>query len=84
MLILIILLGFLALVGISLKQDSSEGRLCSPESTTETKINNLQHNNSFNRIGGYVGSSGYATAYLQIIWAFGGFNQANYVRFTFP
>ncbi|KAL1624168.1 hypothetical protein SLS54_004097 [Diplodia seriata] len=80
MLLLIISLGFLALVGVGFKQDSGGDVECSPKSTAATKTINLKYDNSFHRLGDAVGSSGYATAYLQIIFSFSGLNQANYVR----
>ncbi|KAL0264641.1 hypothetical protein SLS55_000591 [Diplodia seriata] len=80
MLLLIISLGFLALVGVGFKQDSGGDVECSPKSTAAMKTINLKYDNSFHRLGDAVGSSGYATAYLQIIFSFSGLNQANYVR----
>lgn len=43
---------------------------------------NLNHSTIFEGVespGDNTGSAGYAPAYLQVIFAFGGFNQANYV-----
>ncbi|OMP82337.1 High-affinity methionine permease [Diplodia seriata] len=74
MLLLIISLGVR-----SFKQDSGGDVECSPKSTAATKTINLKYDNSFHRLGDAVGSSGYATAYLQIIFSFSGLNQANYV-----
>jgi hypothetical protein len=57
---------------------------CSVSSTAmnHTWIANLDHGSVFGKVkslGDKVGSAGYAPAYLQVIFAFGGFNQANYV-----
>ncbi|KAH0043071.1 hypothetical protein KCU78_g665, partial [Aureobasidium melanogenum] len=45
-------------------------------------LSNLDHSSVFGKVkslGDKVGPAGYAPAYLQVIFAFGGFNQANYV-----
>lgn len=47
-----------------------------------TWMANLDHSSVFEKVKSpedKIGSAGYAPAYLQVIFAFGGFNQANYV-----
>ncbi|KAG9516430.1 hypothetical protein KCU93_g9097, partial [Aureobasidium melanogenum] len=42
-------------------------------------LNNISILENVKSLGNGIGSAGYAPAYLQVIFAFGGFNQANYV-----
>lgn len=48
-------------------------------STWMTNLNRSSILANVPSLGNKVGSAGYAPAYLQVIFAFGGFNQANYV-----
>ncbi|KAG9659277.1 hypothetical protein KCU64_g3957, partial [Aureobasidium melanogenum] len=51
-------------------------------SMNHTWMANLDHSSVFEKVKSpedKIGSAGYAPAYLQVIFAFGGFNQANYV-----
>ncbi|KAG9705755.1 hypothetical protein KCU86_g3754, partial [Aureobasidium melanogenum] len=63
---------------------NSSNLSCSVSSTAmnHTWMANLDHGSVFGKVkslGDKVGSAGYAPAYLQVIFAFGGFNQANYI-----
>ncbi|KAG9660559.1 hypothetical protein KCU64_g3120, partial [Aureobasidium melanogenum] len=82
----IVVLGCVVWGGSSLHGNSSDSSKmsCSVSSTAmdHTWMANLDHSSVFGKIKSpedKVRSAGFAPAYLQVIFAFGGFNQANYV-----